>query len=34
VFTAMQSQLGLRLESQRASVEVIVVDKMARASRN
>jgi len=34
VFTAMQSQLGLRLESQRASVEVIVVDKIERASGN
>jgi uncharacterized protein (TIGR03435 family) len=34
VFTAIQDQLGLRLESQRAPVEVIVIDRVERASQN
>ena len=34
IFTAIQDQLGLRLDSQRAPVEVIVVDRIERPSRN
>jgi uncharacterized protein (TIGR03435 family) len=34
IFTAIQDQLGLRLESQRAPVEVIVIDRMERPSQN
>jgi len=34
IFTATQDQLGLRLDSQRAPVEVIVVDRMERPSPN
>ena len=34
IFTAIQDQLGLRLDSQRAPVEVIVVDQMERPSAN
>jgi len=34
IFTAIQDQLGLRLESHRAPVEVIVVDRMERPSQN
>jgi uncharacterized protein (TIGR03435 family) len=34
IFTAIQYQLGLRLESQRAPVEVIVIDRMERPSGN
>jgi len=34
IFTAIQDQLGLRLEPQRAPVEVIVVDGMERPSQN
>jgi uncharacterized protein (TIGR03435 family) len=34
VFTAVQNQLGLRLDSQHAPVEVIVVDRIERPSRN
>jgi uncharacterized protein (TIGR03435 family) len=34
IFTAIQDQLGLRLESQRAPVEVIVVDRIERPSQN
>lgn len=34
IFTAVQDQLGLRLEGQRAPVEVIVVDSMGRPSAN
>jgi uncharacterized protein (TIGR03435 family) len=34
IFTAIQDQLGLRLESQRVPVEVIVVDRIERPSQN
>ena len=34
VFTAIQEQLGLRLESQKAPVEVLVVDRIAKPSEN
>lgn len=34
IFTAIQDQLGLRLESQRAPVEVIVLDRLERPSEN
>lgn len=34
IFTAIQDQLGLRLDSQRIPVEVIVVDRMERPSPN
>lgn len=34
IFAAIQDQLGLRLEAQRAAVEVIVVDRFERPSRN
>lgn len=34
IFTAIQNQLGLRLEPQRAPVEVIVIDRIERPSAN
>jgi len=34
IFTAIQDQLGLRLEPRRAAVEVIVVDRIERPSQN
>jgi uncharacterized protein (TIGR03435 family) len=34
IFTALQEQLGLRLEAQKAPVEMIVVDHMEKASEN
>jgi uncharacterized protein (TIGR03435 family) len=34
IFTAIQDQLGLRLEPQRAPVQVIVIDHMGRPSAN
>ena len=34
IFTAIQDQLGLRLEPQRVSIEVIVVDGIERPSQN
>ncbi len=34
IFTALQDQLGLRLESQKAPVEVIVIDSVQKASEN
>lgn len=34
IFTAIQDQLGLRLESQRAPVEVIVIDQIEKPSPN
>ena len=34
IFTAIQDQLGLRLESQRAPVEVLVIDRIERPSPN
>jgi uncharacterized protein (TIGR03435 family) len=34
IFTAVQDQLGLRLEPRRAPVEVIVIDRMERPSAN
>ena len=34
IFTALQEQLGLRLESQKASVETLVIDRVERPSEN
>jgi uncharacterized protein (TIGR03435 family) len=34
LFTAIQEQLGLRLESTRGSVDVIVIDHVERVSEN
>ena len=34
LFTALQEQLGLRLEAQKAPVEILVVDRAAKASEN
>jgi uncharacterized protein (TIGR03435 family) len=34
LFTAMQEQLGLRLDSTRAQVEVFVIDRIERPSEN
>ncbi|HTB13528.1 MAG TPA: TIGR03435 family protein [Bryobacteraceae bacterium] len=34
IFTALQEQLGLKLEATRAPVEILVVDKVARPSAN
>ena len=34
VFTALREQLGLRLETQKAQVEVLVIDSAEKASEN
>jgi uncharacterized protein (TIGR03435 family) len=34
VFTAVQEQLGLRLESQKGPVEMLVIDKVEKPSEN
>ena len=34
VFSAVQEQLGLKLESSRAPVEVLVIDRLERPSEN
>lgn len=34
IFTAMQEQLGLRLDSQKGPVEVLVIDSAQKASEN
>jgi uncharacterized protein (TIGR03435 family) len=34
IFTAIQDELGLRLEKQKGSVEVLVVDHLAKPSEN
>jgi len=34
IYTAMREQLGLRLEAGRAPVEMIVIDRIERASNN
>jgi uncharacterized protein (TIGR03435 family) len=34
VFTAVQDQLGLKLESQKAPVEILVVDHMEKPTEN
>jgi uncharacterized protein (TIGR03435 family) len=34
IFSAVQDQLGLRLEAQRAMVEILVVDRMEKPSAN
>jgi uncharacterized protein (TIGR03435 family) len=34
IFTAVQQQLGLKLESQKAMIEVLVVDQVEKPSAN
>src|SRR5260370_5977219 len=34
IFTAIQEQLGLKLESQKGPVEILVIDSVERASEN
>jgi uncharacterized protein (TIGR03435 family) len=34
IFTAIQEQLGLKLESQKGSVEILVIDHVERPSEN